>query len=111
MANTERYETVIRLNTEQAKGEIEKLTKKIEGLRKKRSLFLTSIMLSGIKRSWQRQSKTVTAKQIRICLINRYRAYRAPPTLGRALCLCPENDRRDGLKPVFYLPALTPLRT
>ena len=49
MANTERYETVIRLNTEQAKGEIEKLTKKIEGLRKKRSLFLTGIMLSGIK--------------------------------------------------------------
>ena len=49
MANTERYEIVIRLNTEQAKGEIEKLTKKIEGLRKKRSLFLTGIMLSGIK--------------------------------------------------------------
>jgi hypothetical protein len=39
MANTERYEIVIRLNTEQAKGEIEKLTKKIEGLRKRGACF------------------------------------------------------------------------
>lgn len=39
MAHTEKYETVIRLNTEQAKGEIEKLTKKVDELKKKRSLI------------------------------------------------------------------------
>ncbi len=39
MAHTEKYETVIRLNTEQAKDEIEKLSKKVDGLKKKRSLI------------------------------------------------------------------------
>ena len=39
MAHTEKYETVVRLNTEQAKGEINKLAKKVEELKKKRSLI------------------------------------------------------------------------
>ena len=39
MAHTERYETVIKLNTEQAKGEIDKLSKKVDELKKKRSLI------------------------------------------------------------------------
>ena len=33
--------------------------------------------------------------------VNWYRAYRTPPTLGRAQSLCPVNDRRDGAKPCF----------
>ena len=37
MAKTERYETVIRLNTDQAKQEIDALQKKYEGLRKKQA--------------------------------------------------------------------------
>ena len=39
MANTERYETVVRLNTEQAKKEISELEKKIADLRKKQSSY------------------------------------------------------------------------
>ncbi len=39
MAKTERYETVVRLNTEQAKKEIDLLEKKIADLRKKQSSF------------------------------------------------------------------------
>lgn len=39
MAHTDKYETVVRLNTEQAKGEINKLAKKVEELKKKRSLI------------------------------------------------------------------------
>lgn len=39
MARTERYETVVRLNTEQAKKEISALEKKIEDLRKKQSSY------------------------------------------------------------------------
>ena len=39
MAHTEKYETVIRLNTEQAKTEIDKLSKKVDDLKKKRSLI------------------------------------------------------------------------
>ena len=39
MAQTEKYETVIRLNTEQAKAEIDKLSKKVDDLKKKRSLI------------------------------------------------------------------------
>ncbi len=39
MAKTERYETVIRLNTEQAKKEIDTLEKKIADLRKKQSSY------------------------------------------------------------------------
>ncbi len=37
MAHTEKYETVIRLNTEQAKDEIDKIKKKIQDLRSERS--------------------------------------------------------------------------
>ena len=37
MAKTERYETVIRLNTDQAKQEIDALQKKYEDLRKKQA--------------------------------------------------------------------------
>lgn len=39
MAKTERYETVVRLNTEQAKKEISELEKKIADLRKKQSSY------------------------------------------------------------------------
>lgn len=39
MPHTDKYETVVRLNTEQAKGEIDKLAKKVEELKKKRSLI------------------------------------------------------------------------
>ncbi len=39
MAHTDKYETVVRLNTEQAKSEINKLAKKVEELKKKRSLI------------------------------------------------------------------------
>ena len=41
-------------------------------------------------------------------LISLYRAYRTPPTLGRSLCSCPGNGRRDLF---FFSPTLTPLRT
>jgi DNA repair exonuclease SbcCD ATPase subunit len=63
MANTERYETVIRLNTEQAKGEIEKLTKKIEGLRKKRSLIdpLDVEALQKINKEIKKEEANLTA--------------------------------------------------
>ena len=63
MAHTEKYETVIRLNTEQAKGEIDKLSKKIDELKKKRSLIdpLDVKALEQINKEIKKEEANLTA--------------------------------------------------
>lgn len=61
MAHTERYETVIRLNAEQAKKEMDALRKKIQDLEKKRSLIdpLDTKALAEINRQIEKEKKNL----------------------------------------------------
>ena len=81
MANTEKYTTVIQLNSEQAQKEISKLENKIENLKKKREEALKA----GNLKSWNKLGKEIEKdnknsemrKQVKI----------KTPT-------CPQPDRR-----------------
>ena len=72
MAKTERYETVIRLNTEQAKKEIDALEKKIGDLRKKQSSYSPdSKQFKNLEKEINKNVKQLEVMQNRLTNVNK----------------------------------------
>ena len=72
MAKTERYETVIRLNTEQAKKEIDALEKKIGDLRKKQSSYAPdSKQFKNLEKEINKNVKQLGMMQNRLESVNK----------------------------------------
>ena len=72
MAKTERYETVIRLNTEQAKKEIDVLEKKIADLRKKQSSYAPdSKQFKNLEKEIKKNEKQLEMMQNRLTAVNK----------------------------------------
>lgn len=62
MAKTETYETILRLNTEQAKKEIDKIQKKVDELEKKRQQALDA----GDTKGWQKLGKEIEKEKAKL---------------------------------------------
>ena len=72
MAKTERYETVIRLNTEQAKQEIDALQKKIGDLRKKQSSYAPdSKQFKNLEKEIKKNEKQLGMMENRLTAVNK----------------------------------------
>lgn len=72
MAKTERYETVIRLNTDQAKREIETLQKKIGDLRKKQSAYAPDSKQFGkLEKEISKNVKQLEMMENRLTTVNK----------------------------------------
>ena len=72
MAKTERYETIIRLNTEQAKKEIDVLEKKIADLRKKQSSYAPdSKQFKNLEKEIKKNEKQLEMMQNRLTAVNK----------------------------------------
>ena len=72
MAKTERYETVIRLNTEQAKKEIDTLEKKIADLRKKQSSYAPdSKQFKNLEKEINKNVKQLEMMENRLTTVNK----------------------------------------
>lgn len=72
MAKTERYETVIRLNTDQAKKEIDALEKKIGDLRKKQSSYAPdSKQFKNLEKEINKNVKQLEMMQNRLVNVNK----------------------------------------